>query len=41
MHGGLPAPRAELLEFNLALDGFLVLVNIVIPPLADRAPKRD
>lgn len=36
----LPAPIAELLQFDLPLNLLLVPMSIVIPPLADGAPHR-
>ena len=41
MHGLLPAPPAELFEFDLPLDGFLVLARVIIPPLADGTAQGD
>ena len=37
----LPAPTAELFQFDLPLNQFLIFVGIVIPPLADGAPHGD
>ena len=39
--GRLAAPRAKLLEFDLPLHLFLILVGIVIPPFANGAAERD
>jgi hypothetical protein len=39
MHGRLPIPRAKLLEFDLPLNLFLILMGIIITPFADGTAK--
>ena len=41
MHGLGAAPLAELIQFYLALNRFLVFMRIIILPLADGAAESD
>jgi hypothetical protein len=41
VHRDLPAPLAEFLELDFALNLLLVLVRIIIAPFADGAAERD